>query len=62
MTTYYIRDRRTGGIVNAVESSSPKAEVEERVLSRMVDGDHLYLDANPPMSVLQRYRYWNERP
>lgn len=60
--TYYIRDRRTGAIVNAVESRSPKAEVEERVLSHMIDSEHLYLDANPPMSVLQRYRYWNERP
>lgn len=60
--TYYIRDRRSGAIVNAVSASGPKAEVEARVLPRFTCSEHLYLDENPPTAVLERYRYWNERP
>lgn len=60
--TFYVRDHRTGSIVNAVSAHGTKAEVEARVLPGRSDSEHLYLDEDPPMAVLQRYRYWNERP
>jgi len=61
MGTYYIRDRKSGEIVNAVEVDgwfSP--EQQQRHLDRMT-GD-LYFDQHPPLEVLKRYRYWDERP
>lgn len=58
MTTYYHRRRSDGEIVNASETDLPLAEVERR----WPLPDDRYYDPNPPLSVLQRYRYWNERP
>lgn len=57
MNTYYHRLHSTGEIVNASESSLTLPEISARFPLR--DG---YYDPNPPLSVLQRYRYWNERP
>lgn len=58
MPTYYHRRRSDGEIVNASEVSLPLAEVERR----WPLADDIYYDPNPPMAVLQRYRYWDERP
>ena len=59
MTTYYHRRLSDGEIVNASECDLPLVEMERRwpiaPLGR-------YYDPNPPLSVLQRYRYWDERP
>ena len=57
MTTYYHRSNKTGEITNASDTSLTKAQLEERF--PLTDG---YYDSNPPLDVLQRYRYWNERP
>lgn len=59
MTTFYIRDRRSGAIVNAVTTSERMADIS---LDRFVDSEHLFLDPNPPASILHAYRYWSERP
>lgn len=57
MTTYYHRDKKTGEIVNASETSLSLPELESRY-----PRDDVYYDANPPLEVLKRYRYWDERP
>lgn len=57
MTTYYHRSDRTGEIVNASETSLTLAQLNERF---PLTG--YYYDPNPPLPVLQAYRYWNERP
>jgi hypothetical protein len=58
MTTWYIIDTRTNEIVNACESDTKP----DRVIQLMTEPEHLRLDANPPLAMLQRYRYWDERP
>ena len=60
--TYYIRDRRSGAIVNAVAAHGTKAEVASKVLPGRADRGHLYLDDDPPTAELQKYRYSSERP
>jgi hypothetical protein len=57
VTTYYHRRRSDGEIVNASETSLSLVELERRY--PLADG---YYDANPPLEVLKRYRYWDERP
>lgn len=59
MAEYFIRCRATGAVVNAVNTQKSKAELEE---SQFFNNDEYYLDPNPPMDVLMRYQYWNERP
>jgi hypothetical protein len=59
VTTYYHRRLSDGEIVNASDVDLPLAEVERRW---PISGGGLYYDAHPPMAVLQRYRYWDERP
>lgn len=54
MTTYYLRRDSDGEIVNACEFSGPLAQLNPQ-------HGHYY-DPNPPLTVLQRYRYWDERP
>lgn len=56
MTTFYMRRHSDGEIVNAIEGCSTPMEAEG-----CFDGT-VYADAHPPLEVLQRYRYWNERP
>ncbi|MCD6056489.1 MAG: hypothetical protein K0Q89_19 [Thermomicrobiales bacterium] len=56
MATYYMRSKKTDEIINAVEGCRSPQEAEE-----IFDGT-VYADAHPPLEVLQRYRYWNERP
>ena len=60
MTTYYVRDRRTGEIVNATDVDYGPAPTI--TADRWIDAEYLYYDANPPLEVLKRYRYWDERP
>ena len=64
MTTYYIRSHKTGNIVNAVETDSFKRaqEVADALMKGRDEPLGFYADPNPPLSVLQRYRYWDERP
>lgn len=57
MTTYYVIDTRTNEIVNAIESSRVP-EIDDS----WIDAPVLRLDPNPPMAMLKRYRYWDERP
>jgi hypothetical protein len=56
MTTWYVIDTRINEIVNACE-----ADVEPD-LGGFMEPEHLRLDPNPPLAMLQRYRYWEERP
>lgn len=58
MTTYYHRRVDNGEIVNASESDLSLAELN----ARHPLGGFTYYDPNPPLEVLQRYRYWHERP
>lgn len=58
MTTYYIRSRITGEIVNAVETASFDGAL--KACAGCIDD--VYPDPDPPMAVLSRYRYWSERP
>jgi hypothetical protein len=51
-----MRSKKTGEIVNAVEGCRTAAEANE-----IFDGT-VYADANPPLHLLEQYRYWNERP
>lgn len=57
MTTYYHRRHSDGEIVNATSCDLPLAELQRRWPLAAC-----YYDPNPPLEVLQRYRYWNERP
>lgn len=57
MTTYYHRRNDTGEIINATETSLTLTQLNER---HPLSG--AYYDANPPLAVLEQYRYWNERP
>lgn len=59
MRKYYIRDRVTGAVVNCVTTSKTLEELRE---SPYYENDEYFLDPNPPMSVLSKYRYWDERP
>jgi hypothetical protein len=61
-TTFYIRKvvgNRLGEIVNAVECQTI-AQARE-VVACMTGGPY-EVDSNPPLTVLARYQYWNERP
>jgi hypothetical protein len=55
-TTWYVIDTRSNEIVNAIEASTKPG------LDHFTDPEHLRLDANPPLAMLKRYRYWDERP
>jgi hypothetical protein len=57
MTTYYHRQHSDGEIVNASESDLSLPEISKRW--PLAFG---YYDPNPPLEVLKRYRYWDERP
>ena len=58
--TYYIIDTRTNEIINAVETTS--TERAQGVAAGMTDPHTLRVSKNPPLEMLRRYRYWNERP
>ena len=59
--TWYIIDRRTNEIINAVETSTYDRAMA--VVARMEGGPQNYrVDRNPPREMLEAYRYWNERP
>ena len=60
MTTYYIVDIDTNTIVNAVEANT--TEQAQGAVARMIDPHKLRVSTHPPMSMLKRYRYWDERP
>ena len=59
--TWYVIDRRTNEIINAIE-----ADYYERamaVVAKMEGGpQNLRIDRNPPRAMLEKYKYWNERP
>ena len=57
MATWYVIDTRTNEIINAIEADSEPG----RVIRSMLDAEHLRLDADPPLEMLKRYRYWDER-
>lgn len=58
MTEWYVRVIDTGQIVNCITTASGvKPDI-----SYYENADDLFLDNRPPMSVLEQYRYWNERP
>lgn len=57
MTTYYHRRLGDGEIINASETdlSLPELNTQHPLVGA-------YYDPNPPLEVLKRYRYWDERP
>lgn len=55
--TYYII--RNGEIINAVETTDGRDRVE-RLIADLYPG--AIYDTNPPLAMLEQYRYWNERP
>lgn len=57
--TYYII--RNGEIINAVETTNGRDRVERMIRDLPAFAGCTY-DANPPLEMLQRYQYWNERP
>lgn len=59
-TTVYVRSVRSGEIVNALATHKPSTEWDRTIAE--IFGEGYYGDAHPPLSVLQRYQYWNERP
>lgn len=59
MSTWYIIDNNTNEIVNAREGN---IHTEADALRGFSHPERLRADRNPPMALLQRYRYWNERP
>lgn len=58
MTTWYVIDTRSNEIINAVDSDR-KPEITPK---RWIHAEFLRVDSNPPMAMLKRYRYWDERP
>lgn len=62
--TYFVIDTRSGEIVNACESSPMTPDQQRQHLAHYVNAEHLSMkpEAEVPMAVKQRYRYWNERP
>lgn len=58
MREYFIRCRATGLIINCVTTFKSLDELRE---SPFYENDEYFLDANPPMEVLRKYRYWSER-
>jgi hypothetical protein len=60
VTTWYVIDTRTDEIINAITTTSgAKPDIDPK---RWESAEHLRLDANPPLSMLRNYRYWDERP
>jgi hypothetical protein len=59
MTTYYIRSSRDGMIVNAVDCDTRDQATE---VANQLTGGPYFTDDDPPLHVLQQYRYWDERP
>ena len=59
MKTFYIRSRATGAVVNAVTTPRSLSDLKE---DPYYETDEYYLDPNPPMAELMKYRYWNDRP
>jgi hypothetical protein len=58
MATYYVIDTRSNRIINAVTT----LRNPDDVLRSFPDAKHLRLDADPPLSMLEKYQYWSERP
>lgn len=58
MTEWFVIDTRSNSIVNCVTANVRP----DGVLARFTDAEHLRLDPNPPLEMLRRYRYWDERP
>jgi hypothetical protein len=57
---YYIVDKRTGEIVNAVETDDRQSA--ERVLDGLIAPDTLRIEAHPSTAALRNYRWEHERP
>jgi hypothetical protein len=58
MAEYFLIDTRTNTIINACMTSRPGGPGMEGLDSP----EHYRWDPNPPLSMLEAYRYWNERP
>jgi hypothetical protein len=61
VTTFYIRSRRDGMIVNAVEADG-RLTAEKVLTPDWYPVEDYFLDQSPPMDVLKAYRFWDERP
>lgn len=61
MTTRYVVDTQAKAIVNAIESSKSDQELTES-FAHIWPAPRYKLTRNPSMSMLEGYRYWNERP
>jgi hypothetical protein len=58
--TYYVIDKRTGKIVNAIETDSLRRAQE--ALIGFDNRHHLEVTPSPLLETLEQYRYWRERP
>jgi hypothetical protein len=57
-TQWYVVDKRSGRIVNAVLTAKPDGPN----LSTFIDAEHLTATTTPTQSQLEGYRYYWERP
>jgi hypothetical protein len=58
--THYIIDIDSNEIINACDAD--RRLPDETVLRGFKHPDRLRVDVNPPLAMLKRYRYWDERP
>jgi len=54
---YYVRLRKSGNIINCINTTKRPEEIDLSMYSYDV-----YLDPNPPYEILRNYKYWDERP
>lgn len=57
-TEWFVIDTRTNEIVNCITTDRGG----EPSLDGFEHPEHHRVDRHPPMAMLERYRYWNERP
>lgn len=60
VTTFYIVDKATGEIVNAVETTDQQSA--ERVLDGFIAPETLLVTRKPSSAALRNYRWEHERP
>jgi hypothetical protein len=61
MTEWYVIRKNSNTIINCITT---KENDPDKLLERFPQWppNDYRLDSNPPLSMLEKYRYWNERP
>ena len=65
MTEWYVIHRESNRIVNCITTHENDPTKITDSFSRLFprwELDDYRIDSNPPLSMLEKYRYWNERP